>query len=228
MKHFNKILSVCSSIALGLLLLVGCEGAEIYEVNAPDWVSEKVDSIANAKGDQVYYIVGETDYSSAWWTAFSEYYVIPDGEQWEAVFNLHINPNASNTYKNFALIICSDADRDTEGYKEYGAIRFDNQPSGNSEWGDYIDRSYIESTLTFETDTDAGIENLGGEVTLTVDRTDPEAFSVTITNGTVTKTYNQPTALVNLNTDTSNTNIRCFLVPEGSYIEFLSSNIAPL
>ena len=52
-----------------------------------------------------------------------------------AVFNLYIDPNASNTYKNFALIICSDADRDdTEGYKEYGAIRFDNQrlaiPSG--------------------------------------------------------------------------------------------------
>lgn len=237
MRHFNKILSVCGSMALGFLALTGCEGGEIYEVNAPDWVSEKVDSIANAnKGteevlegmEEDVYTIGNSDYSSGWWAAFSKYYVVPDGEKWNAVFNLHINPSATNTYKNFALIICSDADRGAEDYKEYGAIRFDNQPSGNSEWGDYIDRSYVESTLTFETDTDAGVDKLGGKVTLTVDRTNAEAFTVTMTNGVVTKSYKQPYALENLNADPSNTNIRCFLVPEGSYIDFLQSNIEPI
>ena len=237
MRHFNKLLSVCGSMALGFLALPGCEGGEIYEVNAPDWVSEKVDSIANAnKGteevlegmEEDVYTIGNTDFSSGWWAVFSKYYVVPDGEKWNAVFNLHINPSATNTYKNFALIICSDADRGAEGYKEYGAIRFDNQPSGNSEWGDYIDRSYVESTLTFETDTDAGVDKLGGKVTLTVDRTNAEAFTVTMTNGVVTKSYKQPYALENLNADPSNTNIRCFLVPEGSYIDFLQSNIEPI
>lgn len=237
MRHFNKILSVCGSMALGFLALTSCEGGEIYEVNAPDWISEKVDSIANAnKGteevlegmEEDVYTIGNSDYSSGWWTAFSKYYVIPDGKKWNAVFNLRINPSATNTYKNFALIICSDADRGSEEYKEYGAIRFDNQPSGNSEWGDYIDRSYVESTLTFETDTDAGVDKLGGKVTLTVDRTNADAFTVTMTNGVVTKSYKQPTALVNLNADASNTNIRCFLVPEGSYIDFLQSNIEPI
>ena len=224
-------------MALGFLALTGCEGGEIYEVNAPDWVSEKVDSIANAnKGteevlegmEEDVYTIGNTDFSSGWWVAFSKYYVVPDGEKWNGVFNLHINPSATNTYKNFALIICSDADRGAEDYKEYGAIRFDNQPSGNSEWGDYIDRSYVESTLTFETDTDAGVDKLGGKVTLTVDRTNAEAFTVTMTNGVVTKSYKQPYALENLNADSSNTNIRCFLVPEGSYIDFLQSNIEPI
>ncbi|MBM6883260.1 hypothetical protein [Bacteroides caecigallinarum] len=237
MRHFNKILSVCGSMALGFLALTGCEGGEIYEVNAPDWISEKVDSIANAnKGteevlegmEEDVYTIGNADFSSGWWAAFSKYYVVPDGEKWNAVFNLHINPSATNTYKNFALIICSDADRGAEDYKEYGAIRFDNQPSGNSEWGDYIDRSYVESTLTFETDTDAGVDKLGGKVTLTVDRTNAEAFTVTMTNGVVTKSYKQPYALENLNADPSNTNIRCFLVPEGSYIDFLQSNIEPI
>ena len=237
MRHFNKILSVCGSMALGFLALTGCEGGEIYEVNAPDWVSEKVDSIANAnKGteevlegmEEDVYTIGNADFSSGWWAAFSKYYVVPDGEKWNGVFNLHINPSATNTYKNFALIICSDADRGAEDYKEYGAIRFDNQPSGNSEWGDYIDRSYVESTLTFETDTDAGVDKLGGKVTLTVDRTNAEAFTVTMTNGVVTKSYKQPYALENLNADPSNTNIRCFLVPEGSYIDFLQSNIEPI
>ena len=237
MRHFNKILSVCGSMALGFLALTGCEGGEIYEVNAPDWVSEKVDSIANAnKGteevlegmEEDVYTFGNTDFSSGWWAVFSKYYVVPDGEKWNAVFNLHINPSATNTYKNFALILSSDADRGAEDYKEYGAIRFDNQPSGNSEWGDYIDRSYVESTLTFETDTDAGVDKLGGKVTLTVDRTNAEAFTVTMTNGVVTKSYKQPYALENLNADPSNTNIRCFLVPEGSYIDFLQSNIEPI
>lgn len=57
-------------------------------------------------------------------------------------------------------------------------------------------------------------------MTLVVDRTSPEAFNVIMTNGVVTKTYKQPTALVNLNADQTNTNIRCFLVAEGSYIDF--------
>lgn len=237
MKHFNKIATVCGSFVLGLLALAGCEDEHFYEVDSPDWLSEKVDSIANSQnsGDEELegmmedvYTIGSTDYSTGWWTVFSKYYVIPDGQKWNAVFNLNINPDASNTYKNFALIICNDVDREGEGYLEYGAIRYDNQPSGNSEWGDYIDRSYVQSTLTFETDTDEGIAQLGGRVTLTVDRSVEGAFSVRMTNGTVTKTYNQPTALVNLNADESNTNIRCYLVPEGSYINFLQTNIEPI
>lgn len=238
MKHFNKIATVCGSFVLGLLALAGCEDDHFYEVNSPDWLSEKVDSIANSQnqgGDEELegmmedvYTIGSTDYSTGFWTVFSKYYQVPDGQKWNAVFNLHINPDAPNTYKNFGLVITNDVERNGEGYLEYGVIRFDNQPSGNSEWGDYIDRSYIQSTLTFETDTDEGVEQLGGKVTLTVDRTNPDAFNITMTNGTVTKTYKQPTALVNLNADASNTNIRCFLVPEGSYIDFQQTNIEPI
>lgn len=237
MRNFNKIALACCSVALGMFTLAGCDGGEIFEVNAPDWVSDKIQEIedANNQEEEVLegmqedvYSIGNTDFSSGWWTAFSKYYVIPDGEKWNAVFNLQINPSATNTYKNFALIITNDVNRGDEGYKEYGAIRFDNQPSGNSEWGEYIDRSYIQSTLTFETDTDAGVEKLAGKVTLTVDRTNPEAFDIKMTNGVVTKTYKQPSALANLNTDPVNTNIRCFLVPEGSYIDFMQTNIVPI
>ena len=125
------------------------------------------------------------------------------------------------------MIISNDEDRGAANYKEYGAIRYDNQPSGNSEWGDYIDRSLVSSDLTFETDTDTGVDKLGGKVTLTVDRTEG-GLVVTMTNGTVTKTYTQKTPLTNLNADASNTNIRCFLVPEGSCINFLGSTIEPI
>ncbi|WP_462341683.1 hypothetical protein [Phocaeicola plebeius] len=229
MRHLNKLLFACGLVAFGLPTLTGCEGGELFDVNAPDWISDKVQEIEDAENanqdEEDVYTFGNTDYSSGWWTAFSEYYVVPDGRMWTAEFELHIDPNATNTYKNFALVITNDVDRDGEGYKEYGVIRYDYQPSGNSEWGDYIDRSYVQSTLTFETDTDEGVEKLGGKVTLTVDRTIDDFFVVTMTNGVVTKTYEQPYELENLNAEASNTNIRCFLVVEGSYIDFLSSEI---
>ena len=237
MRHLNKLASLFGVAALGLAL-TGCEGGDLYNIDSPDWIAERADSIANSKSNEPQeelegmeedvYTIGNTDYSTGWWATFSKYYQIPDGETWNAIFNLNINPSASNTYKNFALILCNDEDRGAGNYKEYGAIRYDNQPSGNSEWGDYIDRDCVESNLTFGSDTDAGVEKLGGRVTLTIDRSDPSTFVVKITNGTVTKTYKAKSALPNLNADESNNKIRAFLVPEGSCINFLQSNIEPI
>ena len=236
--RYNKIATAFCAAALGLMALTSCEGGDLFSINAPDWLSSKADSIAaekaNNQGDDVIegmeedvYTIGATDYSTGWWAQFSKYYQVPEGGKWIAQFNLNINPNATNTYKNYAMIICNDEDRGAANYKEYGAIRFDNQPSGNSEWGDYIDRSLVTSDLTFETDTDTGVDKLGGKVTLTVDRTNG-GLVVTMTNGAVTKVYNQTSPLANLNADASNGNIRCFLVPEGSYISFLGSTIEPI
>ena len=237
MRHLNKLATAFCAAAFGLLMMTSCEGSDLFNIDAPDWLSSKADSIANSKsqgGDEVIegleedvYTIGATDYSTGWWAVFSKYYQIPEGEKWIAQFNLNINPSATNTYKNFAMIICNDEDRGAANYKEYGAIRYDFQPSGNSEWGDYIDRSLATSDLEFQTDTDTGVDKLGGKVTLTIDRTGG-GLIVTMTNGTVTKTYTQKTPLVNLNADPSNTTIRAFLVPEGSYISFLGSTIEPI
>lgn len=237
MKYLNKFAVGILSASMGLMAMTSCEGGDLYETNSPEWLQEKIDSIAANKGEGGFvipdvhedvYTVGATDFSTGWWAQFTKYYQIPDGQKWNLVFNLNINPSASNTYKNFALILTNDVDRGGAGYTEYGAIRYDNQPSGNSEWGDYIDRSCVQSNLTFGSDTDEGIQKLAGKVVLTIDRTDPNAFSVTIDNGTVKKTYIQKSPLVNLNEDASNTNIRAFLVPEGSYLDIVGSDIKPI
>ena len=239
MKYLNQIATAFCVAALGLMTLTSCEGGDLYSIDSPEWLSSRADSIAAAKaasqGDEEeieglhedVYTVGAPDFSTGCWAAFSKYYQIPEGGKWIAQFNLSINPAASNTYKNYAMIICNDEDRGAANYREYGAIRYDNQPSGNSEWGDYINRDLVSSDLTFETDTDPGVEKLGGKVTLTVDRTEG-GLIVTMTNGTVTKTYTQKTPLDNLNADQANTNIRCFLVPEGSCINFLGSTVEPI
>ncbi len=243
MRLLNKITYACCALTLGLLALTSCEGGEIYDVNAPDWLSDKIQEIEDSNKGQDeeelegmledVYTFGNTDYTSAWWTAFSKYYVIPDGEKWNAVINLHINPADNTYYKNFALVITNDADRDTGEYAEYGAIRFDvtgDPETYNSQWGDYIDYQYISGTLLLDPvdNADSNLQKLGGKITITVDRTSESAFNVKMTNSEATKTYAQPYKEENLNADASNTNIRCFLVPEGSYIDFQQTNIVPI
>ena len=241
MRLVKKIAYACYSLTFGLLALTSCTDGELYDVNAPDWISDKIQEIEDSKKQpeeevlegmqEDVYTMGNTDFTSSWWAAFSKYYVVPDGEKWNAVFNLHINPTDNTYYKNFVLVITNDADRGGTGYTEYGAIRFDFAAALNSEWGDYIDRQYISSTLIFspdESNIDANVQKLGGKVTLTVDRTSENAFTVKITNSEVTKIYKQPYKEENLNTDANNANIRCFLVTEGSYIDFLQTNIVPI
>lgn len=243
MKHFYKITFFCCAAALWMLALASCEGGELYDVNAPEWISDKIQEIEDSKKepeDEVLegmqedvYTIGNTDFTSGFWAAFSKYYVIPDGEKWNAVFNLNINPADNTYYKNFALIITNDVERGGEGYTEYGAIRFDvtgNPETYNSQWGDHIDFQYISGTLLLDPvdNKDENVQKLGGKVTLTVDRTSENAFTVKMTNGVATKTYAQPNKEPSLNVDASNTNIRCFLVPEGSYIDFLQTNIVPV
>lgn len=254
MRHLKNInrwrQRVGRNFSLGLLAVAGlalsaCEGADMYSVDAPDWISEKVDSInnANSGSDEItlpsnmqedVYTIGSTDYTSGWWTAFSKDYVVPDGQAWYAQFDLNINPDDNTYYKNFGLVITNDCARDESGYTEYGVIRFDatnDSVAYNSIWGSYIWFKYSDSNLMLSPDgnnADENVQKLGGKVTLVVDRSVPDSFKVTMTNGTVTKTYRYPHALPNLNSDATDTNIRCFLVPEGSYINFLSTNIEPI
>ena len=236
MKYLNKIATFLCSATLGMLAMTSCEGGDLYGVDSPDWIQEKIDSIEAHKpsgdvdlpeGTEDVYTIGKTDFTSGWWADFSKYYVIPANAKWDAVFTLNINPAASNTYKNFALILTNDVDRGGDGYIEYGAIRYDHQPSGNSEWGDHINRDAVTSTLTFGSDTDPGVDKLGGRVILSIDRAHG-GLNVSMNNGSVVKTYTHPGALPNLNNDPANENIRAFLVVEGSYISFMQSNLEPI
>lgn len=242
MKYINQLFSFFLLAFTTLLILPSCEGGTLYNIDSPDWISEKIDSINRLKqgtGEEVLvgmkedvYSFGARDFSSGWWQQFSKYYVIPENAKWNAVFNLNLNPNDNTYYRNFALIIANDMDRSAAGYKEYGAIRFDATGDSlkfNSQWGDlYFKYSQSNQLLAPIDNKDENVQKLGGKVTLTVDRSRKDTFLIKLTNGVVTKTYTQPYKLVNHNTDTNNKNIRCFLCPEGSYIDFLQTNIVPV
>lgn len=84
------------------------------------------------------YTIGKSDYSSGWWSSFSKYYVVPDGQKWNAVLNLNINSGDDTYYKNLAIVFTNDVDRGGTGYQEYGSYRFDTTGDSakyNSQWG---------------------------------------------------------------------------------------------
>ena len=228
MKRLNKIASAFCAAALGMLALTSCEGGDLYSVNAPDWIAEKVDSIkqANTPEELVgmmddYYPIGETDFSAPFWT-LGKTYVVPAGTKWNAEFTLTVNPD-NKYYKNFYIVLNS-ADMGTE----YGVIRFDNDPSKNSEWGSHIDRSLVVANFgnaSGTDDIDPSVQNMNGKITLTVERQDGGIY-INFTNGTLSKSYIQNTPFPDA--ATSSQDICCRIGVEGSFVQFLTTNIEPI
>lgn len=232
---YNKLATVFCSAALGLMALTSCEGGDLYSVGAPSWISAKADSIANAKSEdsgevieglqEDVYDIGKADYSAGFFT-LGKTYVVPAGEKWQAQFNLLVNPD-NKYYKNFYIVLNNYSG---ELGDEYGVIRFDNDPTKNSEWntvGTEIDRSLVGGNFTNSSgddDTDGSVQQMNGKITLTVDRSNGGLY-IEMTNGTLTKTYTQTTSFPSTGSDTD---LACRIGVEGSLVSFLGSTIEPI
>ena len=239
MKYLNRLATVFCSAALGLLTLTGCEGGDLYGIDAPGWIAAEVDSIAAAKAasqggeeeieglHEDVYTIGKEDMTSGFWT-LGKTYVVPAGGKWQAQFNLKVNPD--NVYYKNCYIVFNDYNPDTDDHlgTEYGVIRFDNDPTKNSEWGDNIDRSLVkanfENSSNNDAETDASVQKMNGKVTITVDRTEG-GVHYTIANGELTKEYIQPYDFPMKNLEGK---ICCRIGVEKSIVNFLGSTIEPI
>jgi len=234
---FNKIATAFCAAALGMMMLTSCEGGDLFSINAPDWLSSKADSIAaekakNQGGDEEIeglhedvYNIGKEDLTAGFWT-LGKTYVVPAGQKWIAQFNLMVNPD-NKYYKNFYVVL--NAFNGDLG-DEFAVIRFDNDPTKNSEWntvGTEIDRSLIGGDFqnsSGDDDIDASVQKMNGKVTLTVDRSNGGLF-IKMTNGTLTKTYTQTSSFPSTGSDAD---ICCRIGVEGSLVSFLGSTIEPI
>ncbi len=238
MKYLNKISTAFCAAALGLMALTSCEGGDLYSINGPDWMSGKIDSIASAKGqggdDDVIeglqedvYNIGKEDLTSGFWT-LGKTYVVPAGQKWQAQFTLTVNPD--NVYYKNCYIVFNDYNPDTEDHlgTEYGVIRYDNDPTKNSEWGSDIDRSLVkadfENSSANDAETDPSVQNFNGKVTVTVDRTEG-GVHYTISNGTCTKEYIQP---YDFPTTDPEGRLCCRIGIEKALASFTGSTIEPI
>ena len=131
-----------NSIQKGLLVLmvgsvasaafVGCDEDDTFDINSPDWLSSKIDSIANSKnnssGDTTIIelsntTVGATDNSAAWWTAFSDAVAIPSGKK--LTFEFDNYGSGAENWNNWNVCVANNKSRDAEAYKEYFVLRSD-------------------------------------------------------------------------------------------------------
>ncbi len=230
-RAFSAVVFVAIFAALGI---VGCEESDAYKINAPLDLQDRIDSIAASKdrgdtGDTTYIDiitsnVGAEDFSSGWWSEFSDYFAVPSNE----LLNLEFINNSAGTdnYKNWVLVVSNEAgDRDAENYAEYFVLRSDAFGWGN---GDY-DGGLISHNFP-DLDGDGDIWNdfrqisNGATVTLEIDHSVSGYAFVTATtvglDGTeMVMTYNQPVS--------ASADLNVFLVAEGCYLNMKEAYTIP-
>lgn len=81
-------------------------------------------------------LVGLEDNTTAWWTAFSDYYKIPAGKTLKIEFTNY--SDKIENYHNWILVATTDAARNGDGYYEYFVLRSDNYAwgDGKNTWND--------------------------------------------------------------------------------------------
>lgn len=153
--------------------------------------------------------VGATDNSSAWWSAFSNYFRIPAESTMKFKFTNHTS--GVGNWNNWVFCLCTDDERGGSNYAEYVVLRADLYG-----WGD----SYAAGTWTSEGYGDWDtfrVDMEGAVVTLEVKRSGSNVVIdaiATAKNGTVyretfTTTCGDGTQVV-----------RGFFVMDSSHIEF--------
>lgn len=121
--------SVFCTAALAMTTLTGCEGSDIFGVNSPDWLSEKINDIANANKGQGAKIspttLGKTDCSSAWWDAHLDQDIkIESNKVYSTTFTNY--SSLANNYNNYVVVL-RKADK-----TEYCCLRSDDYGWGDS------------------------------------------------------------------------------------------------
>ena len=121
MKNFIKTTTAFCLAALGMLSLMSCEGADLYKVNAPDWLAdmeleeEELNIVEVTPSPEV---LGETNNSTPWWTVFTDDIKAEPGMTYQVKF---INYGGNSNYKNFLIVLRNEAKN-----VEYAVLRADN------------------------------------------------------------------------------------------------------
>lgn len=141
MKHLNKLASVFCVAAMGLTALTGCEGSDMFSVNGPDWLSEKIDSIANSNKDAAPTIspttLGATDNSDAFWASHLDADIkLESNKSYTTSFTNY--SSGANNYNNFYVVL-----RSKDKKTEYAVLRSDNYG-----WSTNYENGYSKCTNT--------------------------------------------------------------------------------
>lgn len=171
--------------------------------------------------------VGNTDFTSGWWEAFSPYYTFKAEQKLHLEFTNHTcdndlcvtngwgDPAGWKNFYNFILVITNDVDRGGDGYKEYVVLRPDNYG-----WGDKYDGTKNSSNWNW--DNFQAIMN-GANVTLEVIR---KGSNVDVKMNFVGGDENNYYQNFSFDSGDAENNFRAYLSVEHAYINIDDSKTA--
>lgn len=178
------------------------------QMNEKDWNKVPTGNGGSTEDEAVYVPVGPEDCSAAWWSVWSDYFVIPANQTFHTKFINHTS--GTENFHNWNLVVANDVDRGAAGYSEYFVLRSDLYGWGNAD--------YNAANITNEGygDWEQFKKNMeGATVDMTVERRGAEVYVTAIAtckDGTIYKEmYHQPCA--------ADGNIRAFLACDHSYLQ---------
>ena len=141
MNNIQKGLLTLMVTGIASASFVGCDEDDTFDVNSPEWLESRIDSISAAKNaatsDTTYIevassTIGEKDNSTAWWGAFTDFIAIPSGKRLVMEFDNY--SSGANNWNNWVVIAANKKGNSTatEGYKEYFALRSDSYGWGGT------------------------------------------------------------------------------------------------
>ena len=234
MKIQKLMLSLSCAAAAAVAMTVSCSEIDMYSVDAPEDLQERIDEIAEQNkptddGSGIVPVVlqatnvGANDGTSAWWTEFSDYFTIPTGKLLHLEFVNH--GTGVNNWNNWNLAVTNPYERDASSYAEYFVLRSDSYGWGNADYqGALIAIDYPDLDEDGDIWNDFRAIMQGAYVTMTVDHsTEGYVFVTAVAEGTdgtvITETYNQPVS--------STEDIWAFIICDGSWFEMKKAWLAP-
>lgn len=176
------------------------------QMNEKDWNKVPTGNGGSTEDEAVYVPVGPEDCSAAFWSEWSDYFVIPANQTFHTKFINHTS--GADNWHNWNLVVATDADRGAAGYSEYFVLRSDLYGWGNADYNaDNITNEGYGDWEQFKKNME------GATVDMTVERRGAEVYVTAVAtckDGTVYKEmYHQPCA--------ADGNIRAFLACDHSY-----------
>lgn len=166
--------------------------------------------------EKVYVNVGE-DLTTGWWSAFSDYFTIPDGSSFHTTFINHTDK--ANNWHNWLLVVTTDAERGATGYGEHFVLRADNYAWFTQAGGNTIDNtSNVDCSIESNFNWDTFLDDMDGA---TVDMTvKHEGTKITVTANITTVDGESYYEHFSMNgSGITSGNVRAFLTVEGGYLQ---------
>lgn len=242
MNNIQKGLLTLMVAGIASASFVGCDEDDTFDINSPDWLSSRIDSIADAKANQVAGDTvkvelssaeyGEKDNSSAWWTDFSDAVAIPSGKM--LTFEFDNYGSGANNWNNWNLCVANSGNREGDSYAEYFVLRSDmyGWEGKMADAGYAYDPANISSNYA-DVAAEAGAEDMwaffrekieGSHVVMKIQHVAAGYCYVT-----ATMTAKDGTVLIEEYRQTCSPadDIYAFLVCDGSHFEKMSAYITP-